>query len=293
MSQENGGRIQRIARSIRACFHGLNRALVHHLQGGGDDAAGHDLRDGACGGVDGREGGEQRVHRLRVGHEPDGYVERDAEAPFAADEGPEQVVSLGEPDRVSERGDRAVREQDGAGDHVVQRDAVLEAVGTAGVLRDIAPDGARRLAGRIRSVVEAVRRRGLGELHVHHARLHVGQTVHRIDRQDPGQAVEADQDHVVGEGAAGEARPRPSGDEGGAGTRQELDDRNQFVPRARKDHDARRQAIAGEGIGIEGRQLGRPVLDPAGPGDRDELVAQGGVSIGHEERKLAVRRPCP
>jgi hypothetical protein len=64
------------------------------------------------------EVGEERAHRLRVGLQPHGHVERDAEAPLRADEGAEQVVALRLAVGPAERRHGAVGEERRHGDDV-------------------------------------------------------------------------------------------------------------------------------------------------------------------------------
>ena len=77
----------------------------------------------------------------------------------------------GSPWRRAEPDDGRVGQHDLELDDVIGGDAVLEAVRPAGVLGDVAADGAGRLAGGIGDVVQAVRRDRLGEPRVHHAGL--------------------------------------------------------------------------------------------------------------------------
>ena len=68
--------------------------------------------------------------------------------------------------------------------HVVQGQAVLQAVHAARVLGDVAADRAGDLAARIGRVVEAVRRRGFADGEVAHAALHRRGARARVDRDD-------------------------------------------------------------------------------------------------------------
>ena len=131
-----------------------------------------------------------------------GDIERNTEAPFRPDECSEQIVAIRFAIRVAEMHDLAVRENGRDGADVVERDAVLEAVRPACILRDVSTDRARRLARRVRCVVKTVRRGGARERHVDDARLDGREAFDRIDRENPRQAIEADEDDVVGERAA-------------------------------------------------------------------------------------------
>ena len=95
-----------------------------------------------------------------------------ASMPFRADHQRQQVVArrverLGaELDRLAVDGEAAHAQ------HVVHRQAVLQAVHAAGVLGDVAADRAGDLARGVGRVVQAVRRRRLGDREVAHAGLH-------------------------------------------------------------------------------------------------------------------------
>ena len=90
--------------------------------------------------------------------------------PSLPDEQPDQVGPPRLAVRRAQRDDRAVGQHHLELDDVVGGDAVLEAVRPAGVLGDVAADGAGRLARGVGDVVQAERRHGLGEPGVDHAR---------------------------------------------------------------------------------------------------------------------------
>jgi hypothetical protein len=70
--------------------------------------------------------------------------------------------------------------------HVVQRQAVLQAVHAAGVLGHVAADGAGDLAGRVGRVVQAVRRGRFADGQVAHAALHACRARQRVDASGCG-----------------------------------------------------------------------------------------------------------
>ena len=86
---------------------------------------------------------------------------RDAERALGADEDAEQIVARRVERLAAELDQLAVGQHDLEAEHVVDGEAVLEAVRAAGVLGDVAADRADLLARRIGRVVEAVRRDGL------------------------------------------------------------------------------------------------------------------------------------
>ena len=114
------------------------------------------MRDGVAGSIRGGEAGEERPHRL--GHPQHAHDDPDCdpERPLGADEHAEQVGAR----VVSREGDElAVRENDVDREDVVHGEPVLEAVGAARVLGDVAADRADLLARRVGGVVEARPRR--------------------------------------------------------------------------------------------------------------------------------------
>jgi hypothetical protein len=87
--------------------------------------------------------------------------------------------------------------------HVVAGDAVLDASQAAGVLREIAADGAELVARGIGRVEQAVRRDGAAQVGVEHARLDHDVQVVRLDEQDLVELGECDgQGAVDGRGPA-------------------------------------------------------------------------------------------
>ena len=89
---------------------------------------------------------------------------------------------------------------------VVHREPVLEAVHAAGILGDVAADGAGDLARGIGRVVEAVRRGGLGDREIAHAGLHARGARRGVDLEDAHEAREREQ-HAVAERQRAAGKP--------------------------------------------------------------------------------------
>ena len=147
------------------------REAVHDLHRGGELAGGDDVGDGLGGGGDGVEGGEDDLHGLGLAHDAQGHLGSYAERAFGADEDAEEVVAGGVGRLAAEGDDLAGGEDDGHLEDVGGGEAVLEAVGAAGVLRDVAADGADGLRAGIGRVEEAVRGDGGGDVGVDDAGL--------------------------------------------------------------------------------------------------------------------------
>ena len=165
----------------------------------------------------------------------------DAERALRADERAEQVVPGRRAGAVAEPGQLAGRGHDLQAGDVVHGEAVLEAVRAAGVLRHVAADRADHLAGRVRGVEQAVRRRRLAHGQIGHARLDDRPAAGRVDRDDPPHLRHDDQ-HAVS------ARQRPAGQPGARAAGHERHAR----PGARGDD--------------RGDLLGRPPAAPPAPG---------------------------
>ena len=135
-----------------------------------------------------RETREQRPHRLRRAQKAQRQLRRDPERPLGADERAEQVRAL-VPDR--ELDELAVRQDDLGREHVVDREAVLEAVRAARVLGDVAADRADLLRRRIRRVVEAVGRDRARDVEVRDAGLDDDLAALDVDLEDAVHAARA------------------------------------------------------------------------------------------------------
>ena len=138
----------------------------------------------------------------------------------------------------------AVGEHDLEAGHVVRRNAVGERVRAAGVLGDVAAQGARLLAGRIRDEMQSVRRGGGGEMQIDHAGLHDGAEVRGVDLDDAGHPRERHDDAALdGDRSAREARAGAARDDRHrvfvAEPREGRDIRRAF----RQDHRVRRRRV--------------------------------------------------
>ena len=128
----------------------------------------------------------------------------DAQRALGADERAEQVVARRVAVQVDDEPSGSTTSSAG---HVVGREAVLEAVGAARVLGDVAADRADDLAGRV-GRVEVGRGDRSRDGQVRDPRLHDHPLVVEVDREDPPHPREHDQDAVGHrQRAAGEAGP--------------------------------------------------------------------------------------
>ncbi len=182
-AQQDRRRVEIVTR-VDEFLDGAGGRLVHHFQTRRDDArrddAGHRVaafhhvvetrHDDLCG--------------LRLGDQLDGHFGDDRKHAFAADQHGQQIQT-GRIGRERAEFDDFALHGDGAhAQHVVHRQTVFEAVNAAGILRDVATDRAGNLRRRVRRVIQAVRRGGLGDGQIAHAGLDRGGSRVRIDFHD-------------------------------------------------------------------------------------------------------------
>ena len=158
----------------------------------------------------------------------------------------------------------AVRQHDLRREHVVDGEAVLEAVRAARVLGDVAADRADLLRGGVGRVVEALRRDRARDVEVRDARLDDDLPALDVDLEDARQARERDDDPLG-------YRQRAAGEPGAGAARDERDpmrvtgpDHGRHLGRALGQRDQRRDdAAVGQPVALVGAQL---------LGPRDQLV---------------------
>ena len=221
-----------------------------------------DLGDHGAARVDRVERGQQRLHRFRPPQNPHGHAGDDGERAFRADDEAEQIGARRVGERAAQLDQLAVGQHRLDPEHVMNGEAVLEAMRAAGVLGDVAADRAHLLARRIRRVVVAERRDPPGDVEIGDARLHRHPLVRDVDIED---AVEAGQgDHEPAgdrQRAARQTGAVAARDERDPGPRAEPHDRLHFR-RGRGQHDRRRRfAQMGQRVALVGQQLERILED--------------------------------
>ena len=209
LDQEHRPRAHRQPR-VHGLLDRLDRDGVHHLDRGGHDPRGDDLRHHLAGIVCRGETGQHRHHPFGQRQQPDHCLGHDPESALGAHESRHQVerpVSL-------QRDHAAVGQHHLQLDHMVGGEAVFEAVRTAGVFGDVAADRAHLLAGRVGCVVETVPGDRAADLEVGDAGLHSRPPVGHVHIQDPVHPGQADDD-ALGDrhGTAGEAGAGTAGNE--------------------------------------------------------------------------------
>ncbi len=127
-------------------FGGLDGEVVHHLDCGGQDSRGDDVAYCGSGSVGRIEGGEQGLNDFRTLYDAEHNFRGDAERSFRADKHTGKIVSRRVERVASELHERAVGQHDFESENMGGGKAVLEAVRTAGVLRNIAANACKRIA---------------------------------------------------------------------------------------------------------------------------------------------------
>ena len=208
--------------------------------------------------------------------QPHRRLRDDRQRAFRADEDAEQIEARRIEHGAAEVHDLAVRQHGLDAQHVVDREAVLQAVRAAGVLGDVAADRADDLARRVGRVVAAERRDVLRDRQIRDARLDHGPQVGDVDLEDPVHPRQPDHDAVGDrQRAAGEAGAVAARDERHAVPAAEPDDGLHFRRRPGQDDRRRRHAQVHEAVGLVRQEIGR-VLEQAARSDRAREIAQKG-----------------
>ena len=175
---------------------------------------------------------------------------------------------------------------------MVGGDAVLEAVGPAGVLGHVAADGARGLARRVGHVVQAERRDRLGEPRVHDAGLE-HRAAPRPDRRARMRFIRVSAMSTASPSATAPPRvrcPAPRATKGTPSEMQQPDDLAHLGGVAGHHHHAGIRLPGGKPVHGVGGELGPAVAHPARAHDAAKRLDQIGVMV--RRRAPAACRPC-
>jgi hypothetical protein len=172
---------------------------------------------------------------------------------------------------------RAVGQHDLEPADVIRREAVLEAVRPAGVLRDVAPDRADDLARGVWR--EEVRRRDrLRHRDVGHARLDENAAIGDVHLEDAAKPRQPDQHALLDrQRAAGEAGPGAARDPRHLLLVAGAHDPGDLVRRARQHDGHRARRVLEQPVRLIGREL--PLV-------RDEVLAPDYASQPCQERAI-------
>ena len=196
----------------------LQRDAVHDLHRRRHDPRRDDARDRLARRFDRRERRELGDDDLWLPHDAKRDLDRHAERALGADDDAEQVRPVVAVDRLpAELEQLAVGEHDLRASHVVHGEPVLEAVGAAGVLGEVAADRADLLARGVGGVEIPLAGDCAGYVEVRHSGLDDDTLTLDVDLDDSVHPRERDDDAVRDrQRATREPRPRAAGDEGDA-----------------------------------------------------------------------------
>ena len=250
---QQDGRGREVVAGVHEVFDGRRHRLVHHLQPGRDDAGGDHRGHRVAGLADVVEAGHDAARELRLGHQLDSHFQDHREHAFAAHDQRQQVQTRRVQRLGAETHRLALHRQAAHAQHVVQRQAVLQAMHAAGVFGHVAANGAGDLARRIGCVVQAEGRRRLADGQVAHAALHGGGARGAVDLHDLVELAQRQRDaHRVRQRAAAQARAGAARHhrqaEFMAGAQHRGDLRFGF----RQRHQQRQLAVGGEAVAFVG-----------------------------------------
>ncbi|MQM40248.1 hypothetical protein KBTX_04295 [wastewater metagenome] len=170
LADEDGGGPGVVA-GVDEVLRRLDRRAVHHLQSARDHAGGDDRRDRVAAVLDVVERGHEHGFRRRLGQKLHGDLHDHREHALGTVHQRQQVIAGGVRGLRADGYQLAVDGHCGHLEDVVHGQPVLQAVHAAGVLGDVAADGAGDLGGGIRCIVQPVGGGGLGDRKVAHAGL--------------------------------------------------------------------------------------------------------------------------
>ena len=262
----------------------VDRGLVHHLHAAGNDAGADDARDAFAGILGARKADQHRARGLGLFQEPHRDFGDDAEQSLRAGDDAEQIVAAGIEMLAAEPQHLAVHQHHFEAEDVVGGHAVFQAMHAAGILRDIAADGAGDLRRRIGRVIEAVGRDRRADREIGDAGLDHRDAVGEVDLADALELAHAEQ-HAVDQRqrAAGKRSPRPARHHADAVVMAIAQHRRDLIGGLRQHHHHRQLLVGGEPVGLVGphRALGR---DHA-------LARHDRLQIGDDLRRGGPARP--
>src|SRR5580700_11142811 len=199
--------IERIARLYEVLGR-TDRRAVHHLKSRRDDAGRDHIRNTGAGAGGRTEADQHCARRLRLRQYAYRHFGDDTQQALGPYHQSQQIqlsriqIPPAEPQHLALRRDQ-LDSQD-----IVRREAVLQAVHPAGVLRDITANGAGDLAGGIRSVVETPGSDRVAERKIRDAALGDNAAIGVVDFENAIEASQADHNRIRGwYGSAGQRSP--------------------------------------------------------------------------------------
>jgi hypothetical protein len=205
----------------------------------------------------------QQLHRDRRG---------DADRSLRADEESREIVAIGFGSLAAEVHDLAAGQHHFDSRHMIDGDAVQQRVRPAGILRNVAADGASFLAGRIGREVQPEMRDMFRQLQVDDARLHHGARVLHIDLEDAVHARECnDETAGLGNRAAAQSGTCATPDHGNVVRRGQAHNLRNLLGVRRKD-DGAWSALADSRVVLVQHHVFRTVKNSVAANNFAEIV---------------------
>ncbi len=235
LDEQHRGRIAGEA-ADHAVLDGVDGAVVHHLERRRHQSRRHDGRYHVPAVLERIAHGQHGLDRLRFAEDTENGGGRYPQGPLASHEDSGQIEAGRIGILTAQPDDLAVGEHYLDPEHVIGGDAVLEAMGPARVLGDVAAQRARLLAGRIGGVVVAERGEDRGDVQIEDAHLDGHPLIRQIDLEHLAHPAHLeDYGAVEGERPAAQVRPAAPGHEGDALAREDLEHGGDFLGGAHED----------------------------------------------------------
>ncbi len=278
---------RRIARR-RMRLHRFDAAAVHEFHRRRHDARRDDVRDALSRIGHAGKGGEQGPRRGRPGQDAHRRLDHDAEKSFGAAHHAEQIEPARPRRLAAEPEALAGHQHEFDAEQVVRGQSVFQAMQPAGILRDIAADGAGDLAGGIGSIVESMPLHRAGDRQIGHAGLRHHAAVLQIDLADAVHPGHREQDAVgARQRPARQRRPRAARHHRHAMLARVSQDGRDLLRIARQHGDERLLAIGGQRVAVECGEpcrIGHHAVGHDGAQRSDDVGAMGDdVGIGRQK----------
>ena len=260
LNEQNSAAVHRKT-GVDVVFDGAKRPAIEHFTRGRSDGASGDVHDGVGGIIHGIENGEKCLHGFGLAREFYGDFGDEGKRAFRTDEQAGEIITGRVTVRAAEANDFSVGKDELEGGDVIGSNSVGQSVRAAGILGDIAADGAGFPTGRVGGEVETIRLGGAGKFVIDDAGLHNGALVFHVECQDAIHARE-DEHHPAGAGkrAAGKSRASAAAYDGDVVACSESDDARDLLAGIGKNDEIRTPLHDGAVVFIKKKIL-RPVKD--------------------------------
>ena len=256
--QQDRPGVHRIAR-VGSLFHHPQHHPVEHLHGHRRNGARRNFGHRASGAFVRFVDRQNRLHGLRLAHQPRGHPRDQYHGTLRAGQQARQVVPRQIRLLAAGLHHRPIGQDHFEPQHVVGGDPVRQRMRSPGILGHVPADGAGALAGRIGRVEIAAGLHRPGDVQVDHSRLDHGALVLQVDCENGIHAREADQDTALPrDGSAREAGARSAAHAWHAVFAGDFEDPGHVLSIAGEHHHVRPMFIDPAVVFVK-RQVFRPV----------------------------------